>query len=222
MQVRGVLIGVVVSVVSAVASAAPLTVTQTSLACVSPSANTKITATVAGQPSSVRVYFHSSAASCGEYYIDMQPDPANRSIYTAILPNIASDAGALVYQVRVKNATGNEVDAPVVTAPLRDNCPAPGLSANDLQRAKTIVVGLTSATQSGAPCKFSCAGVKSEITVAGDLRPNEQCAILLAGKPFFQTPQGEAAAAAAGLFGAAAGYELTKPNNSTAPSPARP
>lgn len=222
MRVRVGLIGAAVSVLTVIANAAPPSITQTSLACVSSHANAKISATVSGQPSSVRVYFHSAVNPCGDYYVDMQPDPANHSQYTAVLPIIARDAGGLVYQIRAKGATGSEIASPVVTAPVRDDCASPGLTANELQRAKAIVLGLTGSAQNAAPCKFSCLGVTNVITAAGDLKPDEQCASILAGKPFFQTPQGEAAAAAAGLLGAAAGYELTKPNNATAPSPARP
>jgi hypothetical protein len=209
-------------------SAAP-TITHTPLACLSSEANTKITARVDGQPSSVRVYFHAiGQTSCGEYYVDMRRNgDKDPTLYTAILPIPNPDADVVMYQIRVKSNGGTETAIAPVAATVRKECTVPALTAADVQAAQSIVLGLTQPSQKPVPCKFACKGVTNYITAAGDMKPNEECRLLLAGlpgngpaQPWYRTPAAEVAAGA--IVGAGVGLALDNGRNHRPPSPARP
>ncbi|HEX7681471.1 MAG TPA: hypothetical protein VF713_25320 [Thermoanaerobaculia bacterium] len=203
--------------------ASPPSVTQNGLACVGRKSNARITAHVEGNPASVRVYFRQAGDPCGDYYVDMRPSPQDASLYSAVLPLVAPDATAITYQVKVFGAGAKEIDAEPMTVLVSDNCAAPPLSPEDLRAAKTIALGLTKATQHAVPCHFKCDGVSSVITASGELKPNDECRLLLAGKlkPWYLTP---AALAMAGAGAVGAGVLVLNPSNgpSTPPSPARP
>jgi hypothetical protein len=69
--------------------------------------------------------------------------------------------------------------------------------------------------------------VTNYITVAGDMKPNEECRLLLASlvghgpaSPWYRTPAAEFAAGA--VIGASAGFAIENGKNNRAPSPARP
>jgi hypothetical protein len=207
---------------------AATTITHTPLACLSPETNTKIVAHVDGQPASVRVYFHAIGQTCGEYYVDMRRDPKDLALYTAIMPIPALDADVVMYQIRAKGATGPETAIAPVAATVRKECTTPALSAADMQAAQSIVLGLTQPNQKPTPCKFACNGVTNYITAAGDMKPNEECRLLLAGlaghgptPPWYRTPEAEFAAGA--VVGAGVGLILDNDHrNHRPPSPARP
>ncbi len=200
--------------------ASPPVVTQNRLACIGHKTNARITAHVEGNPASVRVYFRQEGDPCGDYYVDMRPSPEDPSLYSAVLPLVTPDATAITYQVKVFGAGAKEIDAEPMTVLVSDNCTAPPLSPEDLRAAKTIALGLTKETQHAAPCHFKCDGVLSVITASGQLKPNDECRLLLAGKlkPWYLTP------AALALAGAGAGVLVFTPSNrpSSPPSPARP
>ena len=201
---------------------APPSVTQNRLACVGHDANPKISAHVEGHPASVRVYFHQTGDPCGEYYVDMRPSPDDPSLYTGILPLVAQDATSITYQVRVQGAGAKVIAGESMTAAVSGNCTAPPLTPDDLRAAKAIALGLTQATQHAAPCHFKCNGVVSVITASGDLKPNDECRLVLAGKikPWYETPT---ALATAGALGAAAfAVNANSGRGGTPPSPARP
>jgi len=220
-----------VSLLMAVMATLPLnaatTITHTPLACLSPDTPSKITAHVEGAPSSVRVYFHAIGQNCGEYYVDMHRDAKDPSLYTAIMPIPTADADVVMYQIRAKANGGAETAIAPVAATIRKECTSPALSAADLQAAQSIVLGLTQPSQKPIPCKFRCNGVTNYITAAGDLKPNEECRLLLASlvghgatPPWYRTPAAEVAAGA--VVGAGVGLAIENGRNHRAPSPARP
>lgn len=207
------------SVVGWVRGASP-SVTQDRLVCVSHDANARITAHVDAKPASVRVYFRQTGDPCGEYYVDMRPSPADPTLYSAVLPLVTPDATSITYQVRAQGV--KETAAEAMTVPVTGTCIAPPLSAEDLRAAKAIALGLTSPTQHAAPCHFKCNGVTSVITAAGELKPNDECRLLLAGRirPWYQTPEA-LVLVGAGAVGTV--LILNPPNGRGAPpSPARP
>jgi hypothetical protein len=208
-------------------AAAP-TITHTPLACLSAETNARITAHVEGQPSSVRVYFHAiGQTSCGEYYVDMRRDARDPTLYTAILPIPTPDADVVMYQIRAKVSGGAETAIAPVAATIRKECTLPALAGPDLQAAQSIVLGFTQASQKPVPCRFRCNGLTNYITAAGEMKPNEECRLLLAGLagkgpalPWYRTPAAEIAAGA--VVGAGTGLALDNGRNHRAPSPARP
>lgn len=203
--------------------AAPPSVTQTRLACIPRDANAKVTARVEGKPSSVRLYFHQTDDACGDYYVDMRSTPQDPTLYTAILPLVASDAKAVTYQVHVQNPGGKEILGDAMSIPVSGNCVAPALTPDDLHAASAIAVGLTQPKQSPVPCHFKCNGIVSYITVSGELKPNEECRLLMAGKPkaWYQKP-GNEVAIGAGVAGAAILAGSSHHHHHPPPSPARP
>jgi hypothetical protein len=201
------------------------TVTQSRLACIAHDTNARITAHVEGHPTSVRVYFRQADDPCGAYYVDMRPSPKDPTEYSAVLPVVSNDATAIIYQVRVQNPGAKELAAEPMTANVTGNCQAPPLSADDARAANAIALGLTSPEQHAAPCKFKCRGVVSVITSSGQLKPNDECRLILAGlvKPWWATPAG-IAGASAGALGAGLAIHSASGNGRTGPppSPARP
>jgi len=208
-------------------SAAPA-ITHTPLACLSAETNARIVAHVEGQPSSVRVYFHAiGQTSCGEYYVDMRRDAKDPTLYTAVLPIPTLEADVVMYQIRAKVSGGNETAIAPVAATVRKDCALPPLAGADLQAAQSLVLGLTQPSQKPVPCRFLCKGITNYITAAGEMKPNEECRLLLAGLagkgsavPWYRTPAAEVAAGA--VVGAALGVAIDDGRNHRPPSPARP
>jgi hypothetical protein len=152
----------------------------------------------------------------------MRPAPQDPTLYTAVLPLVAADATAITYQVHVQNPGGKELLGDAMSVPVSGNCVAPALTPDGLHAASAIVVGLTQAKQSPMPCHFKCNGIVSYITVAGELKPNEECRLALAGKPkpWYQKP-GNEVAIGAGVVGAAI-LAGSHHHHHPPPSPARP
>lgn len=205
--------------------AAPPTIAQNAISCLTRATNARITAHIDGAPPSVRVYFHSLGQTCGEYYVEMRRSEADPAQYSALLPLVSSGTEAVSYQIRVQTGGGKEVSAEPITVAVRSDCAATPLSPEELLSAKALTLGLTSAAQHAVPCDFKCNGVTNLITANGELKPNEECRLLLLGHltPWYTTPTG--LAAAAGGTALAAGIVLGAEHNSKnsrAPSPARP
>ncbi|MEO8034845.1 MAG: hypothetical protein ABI837_10480, partial [Acidobacteriota bacterium] len=207
------------------ALAAAPRVEHTPLACVGPASHARISAHIPGNPAGVRVYFHVAGATCGEYYVDMRRSASDPTLYTAFLPILAAGAQVLTYEIRTTDGVGKEIAGMPISVALKNDCPAPALTADEVRAAENITLGLTNAAQSQAPCKFRCDGVKNVMTVNHELKQNEACRLLLAGleKPWYQTAEGMALSAggvvAAG-FGVNAAIQNHRQNR--APSPARP
>ena len=174
------------------------------------------------------MYFHAIGQTCGEYYVDMRRDPKDPTLYTAIMPIPAPDADVVMYQIRAKSVTGTETAIAPVAATVRKECTSPALTAADMQAAQSIVLGLTQPNQKPIPCKFVCKGITNYITASGDMKPNEECRLLLAAlanhgttTPWYRTPEAEFAAGAAAGVVVGEIYENNHRNHRP-PSPARP
>ena len=154
----------------------------------------------------------------------MRPSPQDPSTYTALLPLVAKDATSITYQVKIGGAGAKEIAAEPMTAVVSGNCMAPPLSPDELKAAKSIALGLTQATQRSVPCQFKCNGVVSYITAAGDLKPNDECRLVLAGKgkPWYQSPAALASAGAGAIGAAGLALHSTSNGRGNPPSPARP
>ncbi len=204
-------------------SAASPSVTQNQLACVSHGTNARIIAHVEGHPASVRVYFRQSGDTCGDYYVDMRRSAQDPTLYSAVLPMVTPDATSITYQVKVMGVGAKEIVAEPMSATVSSNCKAPPLSGDDLRAARAIALGLTKPTQHAAPCHFKCDGVMSVITASGELKPNDECRLILAGKikPWYLSPE-TLAMAGAGAVGAVLVLQPPSNGRNVPPSPARP
>jgi len=192
--------GVLLSSLAAALSAAPPSVITKPLGCVAPDRNARITAKIQGKVKTARVAFRSIDPKCDEYFVEMRQSATDPTLYWALLPIIAPGTRVLSYQVRVDPGNG---ESPVLspseplTVAVREGCIAEPLSEAELRTAGNLILGLTSSGQTGAPCGFRCNGITSVLTTANELRPNEECFRLAAGKPWYKNHE-------AGIFFGAA------------------
>ena len=206
-------------------SAAPLAVVTKPLGCVAPDRNARITARIQGPVKSARVVFRSADPKCDEYFVEMRQSANDPTLYWALLPLVAPGTRVVSYQVRVDPGNGEKpVLSPSepLTVPVREGCTADPLSEAEQRAANNMTLGLTSSGQTGAPCAFRCNGITSVLTIANELRPNEECFRQLAGaKPWYQNRDAQIFLGAAILNG----YEIWKHrrhDNDKPVSPARP
>jgi hypothetical protein len=175
----------------------PITVNP--IGCVAPAMNPRVTAQMANPVRSARVYFKATGAT--EYYVDMQGTAQGG--YSAILPQLAPATSSFTYRVVTTDASGAQTTSPAMTASASASCAPASLSASDQRFASNLVLGLTADGQSAVPPGFTCKGIVSEITVRGELKPNDECRRVLAAAAAGAGAAGAAGAAAA--TGAAAG-----------------
>lgn len=205
--------------------AAPAKVEQTPLSCAGTGSHPKITAHVAGNPASVRVYFHIAGSTCGDYYVDMRRSANDPTLYTAFLPIPGAGAQVLTYEIRTTDGLGKETAGVPISVAVKTDCAAAPLTADEQRAADNITLGLTNNAQNQAPCKFLCQGVKNVMTAAHELKPNDACRLILAGlqQPWYLTPEGRAVIAGSAVvtgFGVNAAIQHNR--NNRPPSPARP
>ena len=190
--------------VAAAAGGVP-TISHERLTSVPANGNARIEASVASASTivSVRITFHASGVP-GDYFLEMRRGDEGR--YWAVLPAIAPETKSVEYRIVAREVDGLEGMTPVVEVPVR---PVPvSLSVEDRKYAANLVLGLTLPAQSNVPRGFLCEGVVSVITVAGDLKPNDECRKSLAaaaaaasrGVPIEAIVGGAAAAVAGGVI----------------------
>jgi hypothetical protein len=161
---------------------------------------------------SARVYFH-AVNKQGEYYMEMRRGEAGS--HWAVLPIPLSDTKNIEYRIVVKTADGLETAVEPITIPVTSDCSV--LLTDDEGRfARNLVIGQTLPNQSTVPPGFECKGIISEINVAGELRPNDECRKV-------PVPFWAAAAGAAALGGGAVIVSNTGGGGPGVPvSPSRP
>lgn len=167
MNIKAWAIGGVV-VASAFALNAQPTMSHTAPSCIAASGMTKLTAQ-AGNAATVRIYFSSVPATCGEHYIDMRPNEAGE--FWAVLPTPSSSTTSVTYRIEARDANGAVASTEPVTVPVTGGCGATALSPAEQQIASNNVVGMTRDEQQNKLCGFQCANVASLISVAGQLVP---------------------------------------------------
>jgi hypothetical protein len=149
----------------------------------------------------------------------MRKSDKDPNIFWALLPLVGPETLSLTYQIRASKAGGPDVVSPWAIAPVTATCSADPLTAQERSAALNITVGLTSSKQTGKLCGFRCDGMTWFISSANVLAPNQACKAVLAGRPWYQSPEAIALGA-----GALVGGVIIENNNrrSTPPSPARP
>ena len=201
--------------------AVPVRIVHTALSCFGRTQNPLITARIEGAPATARVYFRAIEANCGEYYVDMRRSDKDPNIFWALLPLVGPETFSLTYQIRASKAGGPEVVSPWAIAPVTHGCKADPLTAQELSAASNLTVGLTSSRQTGKACGFRCDGMTWFISSANVLAPNEACKAVLAGRPWYRSPEAIAVGAGA-LLGGIIGENNNNNRRLPPPSPARP
>ena len=148
----------------------------------------------------------------------MQRSDKDPSVFWAVLPLVGPKTGFVTYQIRASKPGGLDAVSPWTIAAVTSACSADPLTAQEQFAASHITLGLTSSTQTGVSCGFRCDGMTSLISPASVLGPNDACRAVLAGRPWYQSPEAIALGAGA-LFG---GVIFENNRQSNPPSPARP
>jgi len=160
-------------------AAAPPKITHEKITCVPAEGNVRVAANVTSSSpvTSARVYFRSAVKSSGDYYLELRQGEAGG--YWAVLPYPLPETTAVEYRIVVKDADGQEAGTGKYTVPTSSSCVVT-LTGDETRYANNLVIGLTSDSQSPVPDGFKCKGVVSKITVAGELKPNDECRKTLA------------------------------------------
>lgn len=119
-----------------------------------------------------QVYFHPPNHG-GDHYHEMKK--ADGDLYWSMLPKIAPGTTEVIYYIAVTDSEGHQTMSPPVRVPVKQDCPVPELSNEEKKYAKNLVEGLTGERQSAVPPGFLCDGIVSFVTLAGDLKANEEC-----------------------------------------------
>jgi hypothetical protein len=185
-------------------AADPPKIAHDKITCVPADGNVRIAVNVTSSSpiTLVRVYFHSVVKTSGDYYLELRQGQAGG--YWAVLPYPLAETTAVLYRIVVKDADGVETATETFTVPTSSSCVVT-LTGDETKYANNLIIGLTSDSQPAIPDGFKCKGVVSKITVAGDLKPNDECrqALLVAGgaiSPAVWIAGGIAAGAGAGAI----------------------
>lgn len=159
--------------------AAPPKITHDKITCVPAAGNAKIAANITSSSAitSARVYFRSAVKNSGDYYLELRQGEAGA--YWAVLPYPHAETTAVQYRIVAKDGDGKEAGTETYTVSTSSSCVL-ALSADEAKYANNLVIGLTSDAQSTVPDGFLCKGIVSKITVAGELKPHEECRQVLA------------------------------------------
>jgi hypothetical protein len=152
-----------------------LTVTHEAPDCMSPlCGRTPINAFVSGPsaPASVRVYFHAGSEG-PDYYVEMMRVEGDG--YIAVLPSALRDTISVTYRIMAVADDSSITSTEPVTLPVTSDCQLRTLTEDELNFAMNSIIGLTDASQTGAPKGFSCAGLVEVVGVDQMMGPNSAC-----------------------------------------------
>lgn len=123
-------------------------------------------------PASVRLYFR--AGDTGpEYYIEMAAGAGGN--YSAVLPAPLRETAEVSIRVVAVAADGSMSASEPTMVPVTSDCQLANLDSDEFDFATNTVLGLTDASQTGAPRGFSCAGVSKVVGVDQTMAPNNAC-----------------------------------------------
>ncbi len=193
-----------------------LTVTHEAPECMSAlCGRTPINASVSGPsaPASVRVYYRAGSEG-PDYYVEMMKGEGDG--YIAVLPSALRDTISVTYRIVAVADDGSITSTAPMTLPVTSDCQLPTLTEDELNFAMNTIVGLTDASQTGAPEGFSCAGLVEVVGVDQTMGPNSACEEVRlaktdacfspAGAPMIaNAAAGSESKVAAGLFGTGIG-----------------
>ena len=156
--------------VSMFAQAPDLTVQP--VQCAAPSVHPRVNAIVPASAVSGQVFFKAEGTT-NEYYVDMRK--ASDGTMWAYLPAPLPSTKSFTYRVVTLDSAGKRAASPIMTLNTSASCPTANIADAEKPAAMAIVVGLTSNSQPIVPVGFECRDIVSYITVAGEMRPNDEC-----------------------------------------------
>jgi len=163
----------------ATAVASDIKVAHDAPRCFPANGNGKVVAKVTSRNAlaSARIYFRSNAhAAEPEYFLEMRRSGTD---VWAALPIPVVETTSIRYSIVVRDSEDQEARTAEQSISVRPECPLV-LSEDEKRYAANLIVGMTAANQNSAPRGFACNGVVSQLTVGGNLVPNEDCARLVA------------------------------------------
>jgi len=148
------------------------------IGCAAPSIHPRVVANVPASAVSGQVFFKAEGTT-NEYYVDMRK--AADGTMWAYLPAPAPSTKSFTYRVVTLDNAGKRASSPMMTLTTSANCTTSGVPSNERAAQAAIVIGLTNNSQSPVPTGFECKDIVSYITVAGEMRPNDECRRMMAG-----------------------------------------
>jgi len=120
-----------------------------------------------------QVFFRAEGTT-NEYYVDMRK--AADGTMWAYLPAPLPSTKSFTYRVVTLDSAGRRASSPLMTVSTAASCPsAVPVASTEKAAATSIAIGLTSNSQQAVPTGFECKDVVSYITVAGEMKPNDEC-----------------------------------------------
>jgi hypothetical protein len=127
---------------------------------------------VSDPATSVRVYYH-AVGTPEEYYEEMRLNPGGG--YWEMLPIPKGDTKGIIYRIQETDADGKVLSSLEAPVPVTNTCPLVVPTSDESKFANNLVIGQTADKQTTVPPGFKCDGIVSKITVAGDLKSNDEC-----------------------------------------------
>jgi len=164
------LVTMIVVPVTAFAQTSELSVSP--IQCAMPDVHPRVSANVSSSAVSGQVFFKAEGTN-NEYYVDMRK--AADGTMWAYLPAPLPATKSFTYRVVTLDGAGRRASSPLMTVSTSAACPAVPVSDTEKPAATSIVIGLTNNSQQIVPTGFECKDVVSYITVAGEMKPNDEC-----------------------------------------------
>ena len=145
--------------------------------CAAPGVHPRVNAIVPPSAVSGQVFFKADGTT-SEYYVDMRKAPDGTM--WAYLPAPLASTKSFTYRVVTLDNAGKRASSQIMTLNTSASCPTVNIPDAEKPAATAIVVGLTSNSQQIVPTGFECTDLVSYITVAGEMKPNDECRKALA------------------------------------------
>jgi hypothetical protein len=140
--------------------------------CATPNVHPRVSANVPASAVSGQVFFKADGSS-NEYYVDMRK--AADGTMWAYLPAPLPSTKSFTYRVVTLDNAGRRASSPQMMIATAATCPTVGIAETEKAAAAALVVGLTSNSQQIVPTGFECKDLTNYITVAGEMKPNDEC-----------------------------------------------
>jgi hypothetical protein len=140
--------------------------------CASAAEPVKISAVVPPDTVSARAYFK-AIGEPSEYFVELHR-ASDGSMWGYLPPPLATTK-SFSYRVISQDAKGKQISSLLFLTTTSATCPPHAMKPEEARAASNLVLGLTVANQPPVPGGFQCRGVVSYITVAGEMKQNDEC-----------------------------------------------